>query len=68
MVAGGHADLVVEAGLHSFDVVALIPIVEGAGGRLTSWEGGSAAAGGRVAVSGDPRLHDRLLRRLTDEI
>ncbi len=64
MVGSGQADLVVEAGLQSYDIVALIPIVEGAGGRLTDWDGGSAAGGGRIAASGDPRLHDRLLEEL----
>jgi histidinol phosphatase-like enzyme (inositol monophosphatase family) len=64
MVAAGHADVVVEAGLHSYDIVALIPIVEGAGGRVTNWEGGSAAKGGRVVASGDPRLHDLVLAKL----
>jgi myo-inositol-1(or 4)-monophosphatase len=64
MVAAGNADLVVESGLQSYDVVALIPIVEGAGGRFTDWEGGSAAGGGRVVASGDPALHERVLARL----
>jgi len=64
MVAAGHADLVVEAGLQPYDIVALVPIIEGAGGRVTSWEGGSAARGGRVVASGDARLHDIVLERL----
>ena len=64
MVAAGHADLVIEAGLQSYDIVALIPIIEGAGGRVTDWDGGSAAKGGRVVASGDPRLHDLVLAKL----
>jgi myo-inositol-1(or 4)-monophosphatase len=64
MVAAGHADLVVEAGLQPYDIVALIPIIEGAGGRVSNWDGGSAAAGGRVVASGDARLHDIVLERL----
>jgi len=64
MIAAGHADLVIEAGLQPYDIVALIPIIEGAGGRVTSWEGGSAAGGGRVVASGDHRLHDVILERL----
>ena len=59
MVAAGHADIVIEAGLKPYDIVALIPIIEGAGGRVTNWEGGSAAAGGRVVASGDARAHPR---------
>ncbi|MEO8669482.1 MAG: inositol monophosphatase family protein, partial [Bauldia sp.] len=64
MVAAGHADCVVEAGLKPYDIVALIPIIEGAGGRVTNWDGNSAADGGRIVASGDKRLHDQLLARL----
>jgi myo-inositol-1(or 4)-monophosphatase len=66
MVAAGHADIVIEAGLQPYDIVALIPIVEGAGGRLTDWQGNSAAGGGRVIASGDERIHDRALAILND--
>ena len=66
MVAAGHADLVIEAGLQPYDIVALIPIIEGAGGRVTNWEGGSAAEGGRVVAAGDPRLHAQIARRMLD--
>jgi len=64
MVAAGHADAVVEAGLQAYDIAPLIPIITGAGGRVTSWDGRSAAAGGRVAATGDPRLHDLILAKL----
>ncbi|MHA1553273.1 MAG: histidinol-phosphatase [Alphaproteobacteria bacterium] len=67
MVAGGHADLVIEAGLKSFDIVALIPIVEGAGGCVTSWTGHSAAAGGRILASGDPALHEQAIAMLATQ-
>jgi myo-inositol-1(or 4)-monophosphatase len=64
MLAAGHVDLVIETGLKPHDIVALIPIVEGAGGILTSWEGGSAAKGGRVVAAGDKRVHDAALKVL----
>jgi len=64
MVAAGNADIVVEAGLQSYDIVALIPVVEGAGGRVTSWTGGSAAGGGRVCATGDARIHEAVLALL----
>jgi len=64
MVGSGHADLVIEAGLQSYDVVGLIPIIEGAGGCFTSWSDGPAAAGGQIVASGDPRLHETVLERL----
>ena len=47
-----------------YDIVALVPIVEGAGGVVTTWTGGSPVDGGRIVASGDPALHDILLREL----
>jgi myo-inositol-1(or 4)-monophosphatase len=64
MVAAGNADVVIEAGLQAYDIVALIPIVEGAGGHLTDWQGNSAAKGGYVVAAGDRRLHDRVIEML----
>lgn len=64
MVAAGHIDLVVEAGLKPYDIVALIPIVEGAGGIVTAWDGGDASAGGTVIAAGDKRVHEEALRLL----
>ncbi|MFC7053436.1 histidinol-phosphatase [Hansschlegelia quercus] len=64
MLAAGHVDLVVEADLKPFDIVALIPIVEGAGGVVTTWEGGPATDGGRIVAAGDRRIHEAALERL----
>ncbi|MGD9982228.1 MAG: histidinol-phosphatase [Hyphomonadaceae bacterium] len=62
MVAAGHIDGVIESGLKSFDIAALIPIITGAGGRVCSWDGGDASEGGRVLALGDPQLKDALVR------
>ena len=64
MVAAGYLDLVVESQLKPYDIVPLIPIITGAGGTVTDWAGKSAASGGRVVATGDPRLHDQVLSRL----
>lgn len=64
MLAAGQIDLVVEAGLKPYDIVALIPIVEGAGGIVTAWDGGPATGGGRIVAAGDRRLHEAALRHL----
>ncbi len=64
MLAAGHVDLVIESGLKPYDIVALIPIVEGAGGVVTTWDGGSAANGGTIIASGDKRLHEQALKLL----
>lgn len=56
-LALGFVDVVIEAGFHEWDVAALIPLVEGAGGLITDWQGGSALSGKTILASGDPRLH-----------
>lgn len=64
MLASGHVDAVIEAGLQTYDVQALIPIIEGAGGVMTAWDGGDAQQGGAVVAAGDPVLHAQLVERL----
>lgn len=63
LLASGHVDIVVEDGLKLHDFAALVPIVEGAGGRMADWSGrplGQASAGDVVAV-GDPALLDAIV-------
>jgi histidinol phosphatase-like enzyme (inositol monophosphatase family) len=64
MVAAGYADLVIEAGLDAYDIVPLIPIIEGAGGAVTNWQGESAAKGGQIVAAGDKRVLDAALKVL----
>jgi len=66
LVASGHLDLVVEAGLKLFDFAALVPVVEGAGGRMADWEGNAldASSDGRVIAAGDPALVDEVLETI----
>lgn len=66
MLAMGFIDLVVEAGMNPWDIQALIPIIEGAGGRVTSWDGGPIDASGRVLAVGDVRLHGQAQEILTE--
>jgi len=61
MLAAGHVDLVVEAGLKPYDIAALVPIIEGAGGIVTTWDGGPASGGGRIVAAGDKRVHAEAL-------
>ena len=60
MLASGFADLVVECDLKPFDYCALVPVIEGAGGRITDWRGAPLGlhSDGRVIAAGDPVLHD----------
>jgi myo-inositol-1(or 4)-monophosphatase len=66
LVAMGFVDAVVESALKPWDIQALIPIIESAGGVVTDWRGGSAAGGGRVVAAGDAALHDALLQLLAE--
>lgn len=64
MIAAGYIDLVIEAGLDAYDIVPLIPIIEGAGGVVTNWQGENAASGGRIIAAGDKRVHQAALELL----
>lgn len=57
LVAAGQIDLVVEAGLQSYDVMAPIAVIEAAGGLVTDWEGGPAHQGGRVLAAANREVH-----------
>src|SRR5205085_9321566 len=61
MLAAGHVDLVIETELKPHDVLALIPIIAGAGGIMTTWENGSPAGGGRIIAAGDKRVHAQVM-------
>ena len=64
MLAAGHLDLVVETELKPYDIAALIPIVTGAGGVVTTWDGKPAQNGGRIIAAGDPRVHEAAIKLL----
>jgi histidinol phosphatase-like enzyme (inositol monophosphatase family) len=64
MLAAGHVDLVVEVGLQNYDIVALIPIIERAGGRVTNWTGGPAEAGGEIIAAATAELHNAAMEFL----
>ena len=66
LIAMGQIDIGVEAGLQPYDIAALIPIVTGAGGVVTDWQGGSAAMGGQVVAAGDARVHAEALELLAE--
>lgn len=63
LLASGHVDLVVEADLAPYDYLALVPVVEGAGGIISDWQGNplSLASDGRVVAAASPILHRQAL-------
>lgn len=64
LMAAGHIDLVVEAALKNVDICPLIPLIENAGGVITTWEGGPAEEGGNCVAAATPELHAAALQVL----
>ena len=57
LLAAGHIDLVIEAGLQPYDIAAPMAVIEAAGGVVTTWQGGDAASGGQILAASSPDLH-----------
>ncbi len=64
LLAMGLIDVVIERQLEAYDVQALIPIVEAAGGAMTGWTGAPCDEGGAVVACGDRALHAEVLALL----
>jgi fructose-1,6-bisphosphatase/inositol monophosphatase family enzyme len=62
----GRLDLIVEADLDVHDFMALVPVIEGAGGLVTDWQGAALtpASDGRIVAAGDPTVHEGALKLL----
>jgi myo-inositol-1(or 4)-monophosphatase len=65
LLAAGLIDLVIEAGLKPYDIVALIPIIENAGGIITTWEGKEARHGGRIVAAANTSLHAQAIELIS---
>ncbi len=66
MLAMGGVDLGIESGLQPYDIQALVPIIRGAGGVITCWDGGNPSMGGEVIASANTQLHRAALDRLAN--
>lgn len=64
LLALGQIDLVIEAGLQSYDIAGPLAVVEAAGGIVTDWQGGPAWRGGQVIAAATPDLHRAALALL----
>lgn len=64
MLAMGFVDMVIEGPLKRWDIAALIPIVEGAGGVITGWDGAPCRDGEAVLACGDKRIHAQAIELL----
>lgn len=70
LLASGFLDVVCESGLKLYDFAALVPVVEGAGGRMCDWNGDplTADAQGHVLAIGDPARTDDVLEALRNVV
>ncbi|WP_082802148.1 histidinol-phosphatase [Falsihalocynthiibacter arcticus] len=64
LLAAGQIDLVIEAGLQSYDIQAPIAVIQAAGGVVTNWQGKPAHEGGQVLAAATPALHATVLKLL----
>jgi len=65
LLAAGHVDLVIEAGLQPYDIQAPIAVIEAAGGVLTDWTGAPAHKGGTAIAAATQELHAAALALLS---
>jgi histidinol phosphatase-like enzyme (inositol monophosphatase family) len=61
LLAAGHADLVVEPFLNTYDIAALVPIIRQAGGAISCWDGSDPTGGGNVVAAATPELLEKAL-------
>lgn len=66
LIAAGQVDLVIEAGLHPYDIQGPIGVIEAAGGVVTDWRGGPVLAGGQVVAAANPVIHRLALDMLAE--
>lgn len=64
LLASGHIDLVIESDLKPYDICALIPIIEQAGGVVTTWDGGRPENGGNIVAAGSKAVHEAAMALL----
>jgi inositol-phosphate phosphatase/L-galactose 1-phosphate phosphatase/histidinol-phosphatase len=66
LLASGFTEIVVEASLEPYDFMALVPVVEGAGGCISDWEGQPVRldSGDQIVASANTELHQKVLNAL----
>ena len=61
LLSSGYLDLIIENNLKPFDIVPIVPIVIGAGGRISNWEGESSYTDGNIIASCNDSVHNQIL-------
>ena len=68
LVASGWADVMLDAIVNPWDIAALVPIIRGAGGAISNWQGGTAYPAESTIASATPELHAAVLATLHPEL
>ena len=66
LLASGKIDLIIEPNLKNYDIQALIPIIEGSGGIITTWNNEKVYQGGNIIACSNKKLHSRAIRIIND--
>lgn len=61
LLAAGHAEIVIEPRLQTYDIAALVPIIREAGGAISCWDGSEPTGGGNVVAAATPELLEKAL-------
>ncbi|HEU0075204.1 MAG TPA: histidinol-phosphatase [Dehalococcoidia bacterium] len=64
LVASGHADIMCDPAMNAWDIAPLIPIIRGAGGVISDWQGADANGAKSTIATTSQALHDEVIRRL----
>lgn len=64
LLAAGYIDIALDAGLQAYDIAPLVPIIEGAGGIVSTWDGQPAQNGGDIIAAASQNLYDEAMEKL----
>ena len=64
MLAAGFVDIAIDPIMNPWDIAALVPVVRGAGGTITDWQGGSAYPAESAIAAATSKLHAAVLDSL----
>jgi myo-inositol-1(or 4)-monophosphatase len=65
LLASGFADIMLDGMMNPWDLIPLIPIIEGAGGIITAWDGGDVLKADS-AVAASKALHNQVINILNN--
>jgi len=63
LLANGHADIMCDPRMNPWDLLPLIPVIRGAGGRITDWQGNDPVRGTSIVAAG-PGIHSQVIAAL----